>query len=70
MNFFRVFCGAFASFAFGCSMAFAQTTPVGLWRNIDDHTGEVIGRNILNRDREIHEISNLSHVARGGLLYK
>ena len=25
---------------FGVSAAFAQTTPVGLWRNLDDKTGE------------------------------
>jgi uncharacterized protein (DUF2147 family) len=36
-----VLCGTFATFAFGCSLAFAQSTPVGLWRNIDDKTGEV-----------------------------
>jgi uncharacterized protein (DUF2147 family) len=34
-------CAIFATFAFGCCTAFAQTTPAGLWRNIDDHTGEV-----------------------------
>jgi uncharacterized protein (DUF2147 family) len=37
---FRVFCVSFATFAFGCSNAFAQMSPVGLWRNIDDKTGE------------------------------
>src|SRR5947209_18856139 len=41
MNFFRAFCGVFASFAFGCSVAFAQQGATGLWRNIDDKTGEV-----------------------------
>jgi len=41
MNIFRVFCATFATFAFGCSMAFAQTGVAGLWRNIDDKTGEV-----------------------------
>jgi uncharacterized protein (DUF2147 family) len=28
------------SLAAACAGAFAQTTPVGLWRNIDDKTGE------------------------------
>jgi uncharacterized protein (DUF2147 family) len=41
MNIFRVFCATFATFAFGCSAAFAQMSPVGLWRNVDDKTGEV-----------------------------
>ena len=40
-NIFCVLCVTFASFAFGCSGAFAQSTPVGLWRNVDDKTGEV-----------------------------
>jgi uncharacterized protein (DUF2147 family) len=34
-------CVTFATFAFGCSAAFAQATAVGLWRNVDDSTGEV-----------------------------
>jgi uncharacterized protein (DUF2147 family) len=41
MKKFRVLCATFATFAFGCSFAVAQTTPVGLWRNVDDKTGEV-----------------------------
>lgn len=36
-----VLCAIFATFAFGCSAAFAQSSPVGLWRNVDDKTGEV-----------------------------
>jgi uncharacterized protein (DUF2147 family) len=38
---FCVFCGTFANFAFLSPTAFAQQTPAGLWRSIDDHTGEV-----------------------------
>ena len=41
MKKFRVLCATLATFAFGCSFAVAQTTPVGLWRNVDDKTGEV-----------------------------
>ena len=41
VNRFRVHCATFATFAFGCRAAFAQATPVGLWRNVDDKTGEV-----------------------------
>lgn len=40
MNCFRALCVSFASLAFGCCAAFAQPSPVGLWRNIDDGTGE------------------------------
>jgi uncharacterized protein (DUF2147 family) len=37
----RVLCGTFAFFASGCSVAFAQQGVSGLWRNVDDKTGEV-----------------------------
>jgi len=30
-----------AALAFASSATFAQSTPVGLWRNVDDKTGEV-----------------------------
>jgi uncharacterized protein (DUF2147 family) len=32
--------GLVISMLLGSSCAFAQTTPVGLWRNLDDKTGE------------------------------
>jgi uncharacterized protein (DUF2147 family) len=41
MKSLRVLCASIATFAFGCSTALAQPTPVGLWRNVDDKTGEV-----------------------------
>jgi uncharacterized protein (DUF2147 family) len=41
MRSLRALCVISALSAFGCSAAFAQLTPIGLWRNIDDKTGEV-----------------------------
>jgi uncharacterized protein (DUF2147 family) len=41
MRSLRALCVISALSAFGCSAAYAQPTAIGLWRNIDDKTGEV-----------------------------
>jgi len=35
------FAGVTALLFFACGAVFAQQTPAGLWRNVDDNTGEV-----------------------------